>query len=132
MAVKYKNESDDEEEKSDKTKPEVTPAPANLPAAVPEAPTSVKPIGESSVSLSGDNTETTSDNEEVTDNMRSTSSGLSLVETVPDRSNSGFIKNPLPGPKPHVARELTYDYDFKDDDLEFDITDMKGKDYYDI
>ena len=132
MAVKYKNESDAEEEKSDKTKPEVTPAPANLPAAVPEAPTSVKPIGESSVSLSGDNTETTSDNEEVTDNMRSTSSGLSLVETVPDRSNSGLIKNPLPGPKPHVARELTYDYDFKNDDLEFDITDMKGKDYYDI
>ncbi|MBR4412697.1 MAG: hypothetical protein IKS60_03710 [Lachnospiraceae bacterium] len=70
--------------------------------------------------------------EEVTDNMRSNATGLTLVETVPDRSSSGFIKNPLPGPKPHVARELTYDYDFKDDDLEFDITDMKGKDYYDI
>ncbi len=70
--------------------------------------------------------------EEVTDNMRSTATGLTLVETVPDRSNSGFIKNPLPGPKPHVARELTYDYDFKDEDLDFDITDMKGKDYYDI
>ena len=70
--------------------------------------------------------------EEVTDNMRSTATGLTLVETVPDRSNSGFIKNPLPGPKPHVARELNYDYDFKDEDLDFDITDMKGKDYYDI
>ena len=70
--------------------------------------------------------------EEVTDNMRSNATGLTLVETVPDRSNSGFIKNPLPGPKPHVARELTYDYDFKDEDLDFDITDMKGKDYYDI
>ena len=70
--------------------------------------------------------------EEGTDNMRSTATGLTLVETVPDRSNSGFIKNPLPGPKPHVARELTYDYDFKDEDLDFDITDMKGKDYYDI
>ena len=70
--------------------------------------------------------------EEVTDNMRSTATGLTLVETVPDRSNSGLIKNPLPGPKPHVARELTYDYDFKDEDLDFDITDMKGKDYYDI
>ncbi len=70
--------------------------------------------------------------EEVTDNMRSQATGLTLVETVPDRSNTGFIKNPLPGPKPHVARELTYDYDFKDDDLDFDITDLKGKDYYDI
>ena len=27
---------------------------------------------------------------------------------------------------------ITYDYDFKDEDLDFDITDMKGKDYYDI
>ena len=71
-------------------------------------------------------------NEEVTDDMRSTASGLTLVEDVPDKSTAGFIKNPLPGPKPHVARELTYDYEFKDDDLEFDITDMKGKDYYDI
>lgn len=70
--------------------------------------------------------------EEVTDNMRSQATGLTLVETVPDRSNTGFIKNPLPGPKPHVARELTYDYDFKDEDLDFDITDLKGKDYYDI
>lgn len=70
--------------------------------------------------------------EEVTDNMRSQATGLTLVETVPERSNTGFIKNPLPGPKPHVARELTYDYDFKDEDLDFDITDLKGKDYYDI
>ena len=70
--------------------------------------------------------------EEVTDNMRSNATGLTLVETVPDRNNSGFIKNPLPVPKPHVTRELAYDYDFKDEDLDFDITDMKGKDYYDI
>ena len=70
--------------------------------------------------------------EEVTDNMRSNATGLTLVETVPDRNDSGFIKNPLPVPKPHVTRELAYDYDFKDEDLDFDITDMKGKDYYDI
>ncbi len=73
----------------------------------------------------------TAKKEEVTDDMRQ-ASGLTLVETVPDRSNTGFIKNPLPVPKPHVTRELTYDYDFKDEDLDFDITDMKGKDYYDI
>ena len=76
--------------------------------------------------------DTVTEKEEVTDDMRSTASGLTLVEDVPDKSTAGFIKNPLPGPKPHVARELTYDYEFKDDDLEFDITDMKGKDYYDI
>jgi len=70
--------------------------------------------------------------EEIRDDMKSQTSGLTLVETVPDRSNTGFIKNPLPVPKPHVTRELTYDYDFKDEDLDFDITDLKGKDYYDI
>ncbi|MBP5494451.1 MAG: hypothetical protein J6X97_05090 [Lachnospiraceae bacterium] len=121
-----------ESKKTDDIKPEVKPVPQNAPAVVPEAPKPVIPVKESSESLSGTTIETAADNEEVTDNMRSTTSGLTLVETVPDRSNSGFIKNPLPGPKPHVARELTYDYDFKDDDLEFDITDMKGKDYYDI
>ncbi len=45
---------------------------------------------------------------------------------------SPMIKNPLPGPKPHIAKELTFDYDLKDDELDFDITDLKGKDYYDI
>ena len=106
-----------EEEQPEKTLPAVVEKPAvqtTLPERIPIT-----------------NTETAV-KEEVTDNMRSTATGLTLVETVPDRSNSGFIKNPLPGPKPHVARELTYDYDFKDEDLDFDITDMKGKDYYDI
>ena len=61
-----------------------------------------------------------------------TSEGLSLTEAYPEKKNTGMIKNPLPGPKPHIAKELTYDYIPKPDELDFDITDLKGKDYYDI
>ncbi|MBO6089528.1 MAG: hypothetical protein J6P37_04365 [Lachnospiraceae bacterium] len=104
------------EEKPEKTLPAVVEKPA---VQTPTLPERVPVVAQTAVK------------EEVTDDMRQ-ASGLTLVETVPDRSNTGFIKNPLPGPKPHVARELTYDYDFKDEDLDFDITDMKGKDYYDI
>lgn len=105
-----------EEAKEEKPLPAVVETPA---VKTPTLPERVPVVAETAVK------------EEVTDDMRQ-ASGLTLVETVPDRSNSGFIKNPLPGPKPHVARELTYDYDFKDEDLDFDITDLKGKDYYDI
>ena len=105
-----------EEVKEEKPLPAVVETPA---VKTPTLPERVPVVAETAVK------------EEVTDDMRQ-ASGLTLVETVPDRSDSGFIKNPLPGPKPHVARELTYDYDFKDEDLDFDITDLKGKDYYDI
>lgn len=64
--------------------------------------------------------------------MKGAPTGISLVEADPGYRSSGFIKNPLPGPKPHVSKELSYDYDLKDDELDFDITDLKGKDYYDI
>ena len=43
-----------------------------------------------------------------------------------------LIKNPVPGPKEHVAKELTFDYDPKDDELDFDLKDLNGKDFYDI
>ena len=59
--------------------------------------------------------------------------GISLVdEKSKNDDNSNFIKNPLPTPKPHVSKELTYDYDLKPSDMDFDIKDLKGKDYYDI
>ena len=59
--------------------------------------------------------------------------GISLVdESSKNNDNSNFIKNPLPTPKPHVSRELCYDYDLKPSDMDFDIKDLKGKDYYDI
>lgn len=48
------------------------------------------------------------------------------------KEKAGFIKNPLPTPKPHVTRELAYDYDLSPSEMDFDITDMKGKDFYDI
>ncbi|MBP5528832.1 MAG: hypothetical protein J6X80_02170 [Lachnospiraceae bacterium] len=113
-----KVESRKEEESPEKPLPAVVEQPAEKTPSLPER----VPV----------NTVQTAEKEEDTDNMRGQASGLTLVETVPDRSSAGFIKNPLPGPKPHVARELTYDYDFKDEDLDFDITDLKGKDYYDI
>ncbi len=57
---------------------------------------------------------------------------ISLVATDPALKATPMIKNPVPSPKAHVPKELTYDYDLKDDELDFDITDLKGKDYYDI
>lgn len=50
-----------------------------------------------------------------------------LVEEKPK-----LIKNPLPGPKPHVTRELSYDYIPKESEMDFDLKDLSGKDYYDI
>ena len=43
-----------------------------------------------------------------------------------------MIRNPLPGPKPHVAKELNYDYNPKPSEMEFDIVDLKGKDFFDL
>ena len=43
-----------------------------------------------------------------------------------------LIKNPVPGPKEHVAKELAFDYDPRDDELDFDLKDLDGKDFYDI
>lgn len=43
-----------------------------------------------------------------------------------------LIRNPLPGPKPHVAREFNYDFVPDDKDMDFDLKDMSGKDFYDI
>lgn len=42
------------------------------------------------------------------------------------------FNNPVPGPKPHVPRELAYDYDPKEEEMDFDITDLDGKDFYDV
>jgi len=43
-----------------------------------------------------------------------------------------MIRNPLPGPKPHVPKELNYDYIPKASEMKFDIDDLKGRDYFDI
>ncbi|MCR4815098.1 MAG: hypothetical protein K5879_09775 [Lachnospiraceae bacterium] len=42
------------------------------------------------------------------------------------------IKNVLPGPKPHVPKELVFDYDPTDEEMDFDIKDLTGKDFYDV
>lgn len=64
--------------------------------------------------------------EQTTDN-----SAMDLIKTNPERKPK-MIRNPLPGPKPHVARELSYDYNPKPSEMEFDIVDMKGKDFFDL
>lgn len=42
-----------------------------------------------------------------------------------------FIKNPLPGPKPHVKKEMNYDYEVPPDKMFFDI-DKPSRNYYDL
>ncbi|MBQ8247693.1 MAG: glycosyltransferase family 39 protein [Lachnospiraceae bacterium] len=53
------------------------------------------------------------------------------VKQQPERKPK-LIRNPLPGPKPHVAKELSYDYTPKASEMKFDLEDMRGRDYYDI
>ncbi len=58
----------------------------------------------------------------------------SALETAKSNSERKpkMIRNPLPGPKPHVAKELSYDYNPKPSEMEFDIVDLKGKDFFDL
>ena len=53
------------------------------------------------------------------------------VKQMPERKPK-MIRNPLPGPKPHVARELNYDYVPKESEMDYDLKDLKGRDYFDI
>ena len=55
---------------------------------------------------------------------------IPLSQTVKEKPK--MIKNPLPGPKPHVAKELSYDYIPKAGEMDFDIKDISDKDDYDI
>lgn len=43
-----------------------------------------------------------------------------------------LIRNPLPGPKPHVSKDFNYDYLPKESEMKFDIDDLKGRDYFDL
>ena len=56
---------------------------------------------------------------------------LDTTKSVTERKPK-MIRNPLPGPKPHVAKELSYDYNPKPSEMEFDIVDLKGKDFFDL
>lgn len=48
------------------------------------------------------------------------------------KEKPAMIKNVLPTPKPHVTKELTFDYIPEGTEMDFDINDLKGKDFYDI
>lgn len=41
-----------------------------------------------------------------------------------------LIHNPLPGPKPHVKKQMTYDYTVPEDQMHFDV-EHPEKNYYD-
>lgn len=55
-----------------------------------------------------------------------------LVESEASKQvrKTNFIPNPLPGPKPHVKRTMSYDYDIPADKMHFDIENPQ-KNYYD-
>ena len=42
-----------------------------------------------------------------------------------------FIKNPLPGPKPHVKKEMNYDYEVPPDQLPFALH-KRSRNYHDL
>ncbi len=69
----------------------------------------------------------------IVDNKEQTTvnSATEIIKTNPERKPK-MIRNPLPGPKPHVAKELSYDYNPKPSEMEFDIVDLKGKDFFDL
>ena len=64
--------------------------------------------------------------------------GVTATETVtetvtePAAESVKEIKNVLPGPKPHVPKELVFDYDPTEEEMDFDIKDLTGKDFYDV
>jgi hypothetical protein len=42
------------------------------------------------------------------------------------------IHNPLPTPKKHVPKDMDYDVIIADNDMHFDLVDLKDNDYFDI
>ena len=59
-------------------------------------------------------------------------------KSMDDKKNGGaavsrktdFIPNPLPGPKPHVKREMKFDYEVTPEKMRFDI-EKPDRMYYD-
>ena len=78
-------------------------------------------ISEESTAEVADNTTAEGASGEATENASANSS-----------DNTKMIKNVLPGPKPHVPKELVFDYDPKEDEMDFDLQDLTGKDFYDV
>lgn len=52
------------------------------------------------------------------------------AETQEVKKEVKYIQNPLPGPKPHVKREMTYDYEVPADKMHYDI-ENPSRNYYD-
>ncbi len=54
-----------------------------------------------------------------------------MEQNSPIKKEIKFIENPLPGPKPHVKKEMNYDYEVAADKMYFDI-EKPANNYYDI
>ncbi len=54
-----------------------------------------------------------------------------MQQNNPEQKTIKFIENPLPGPKPHVKKEMHYDYEVPEDKMYFDI-EKPSNNYYDI
>lgn len=61
-----------------------------------------------------------------------TKSKIGIVKNENTNTQTKLIKNPLPQPKPHVPKEMNYDYIPKPNEMDYDLKDMRGKEYYDI
>lgn len=61
-----------------------------------------------------------------------TNTSLKEVTQTASEQMPKLIKNPLPVPKPHVAKELNFDFDPKENEMDYDIKDLSGRDYFDI
>lgn len=49
----------------------------------------------------------------------------------PEKKPVRYIENPLPGPKPHVKKQMGYDYEIPQDKMHFDI-ENPSRNYYDV
>lgn len=53
------------------------------------------------------------------------------IKPLTDTQQIKFIENPLPGPKPHVKKQMNYDYEVPEDKMHYDIEEPERM-YYDI
>ena len=105
--------------------------------AVPEAPmkTDSMPNVAANVSEETKSEEAKSEETSPADNADKADAEKKAEETASNENkteDNGLFKNPVPGPKAHVPRELAYDYDPKEEEMDFDIKDLTGKDFYDV
>lgn len=111
----------------------ITPGQPQQEIEKPQATTLVKPIAQSeTVPLVQQPATQVQNNISAEQNNKKTDVNTTMQSKPLADRQPKLIRNPLPGPKPHVARELNYDYMPKTSEMKYDIEDLKGRDYFDI